>query len=123
MIGAVGFAPLCFSVVRAAPPPRIRIGQIGTAHAHASGKTDAMRKSTEFEFVGVVEPDPVHRARAEQNRTYAGVSWLTEEQLLNTPGLRAVTVETAGEKTFAFTPAHDLAVQETVLLASGLSFG
>jgi predicted dehydrogenase len=78
----------------AAKPPRIRIGQIGTAHAHAAGKMDAMRQSTEFEVVGIVEPDAGRRAAAAKNKTYAGLKWMTEEQLLNTPGLQAVAVET-----------------------------
>ncbi len=77
-----------------APPPRIRIGQIGTGHAHASGKMDTMRASTEYEVVGCVEPNPERRAKAEKTRTYTGVTWMTEEQLLNTPGLQAVAVET-----------------------------
>lgn len=94
-VGAAGVAPLTFSIAGAATPPKILIGQIGTGHAHASGKTEAIRKSAEYELVGVVEPDPANRARAEQNKVYAGVKWITEEELLNTPGLQAVAVETA----------------------------
>lgn len=75
-------------------PAKIRIGQIGTAHAHAGGKMEAMRKSAEYEVVGAVEPDAKLRAAAEKSATYAGVPWMTEEQLLATPGLRAVAVET-----------------------------
>lgn len=89
---AASLAPF---VARAAGKPRIRIGQIGTAHAHASGKMDTMRASADFEVVGVVEPDAERRARLQDSKTYAGVSWMTEEQLLNTPGLQAVAVETA----------------------------
>lgn len=77
-----------------ATPSRIRIGQIGTGHAHAGGKLDAIRKSAEFELVGLVEPDPARRAAAEKSSAYAKVPWMTEEQLLNTPGLQAVAVET-----------------------------
>lgn len=79
---------------RAGDSPKIRIGQIGTGHAHAGGKMETIRKSAEFELVGVVEPDPQRRARAEKSPTYAGVPWMSEEQLLNSPGLQAVTVET-----------------------------
>jgi predicted dehydrogenase len=75
-------------------PPRIRIGQIGTGHAHAGGKMDALRKSEEYEVIGIVEPDPARRAAAEKSKTYAGLPWMTEEQLLNTAGLQAVAVET-----------------------------
>ena len=36
---------------------RIRVGQIGTKHAHAAGKMSTLRKYDElFEVVGVVEP-------------------------------------------------------------------
>ena len=39
---------------------KIRIGMIGTRHAHASGKIKAIRdQSDTFELVGVVENDPV----------------------------------------------------------------
>lgn len=77
-----------------AKPTKLRIGQIGTAHAHAAGKMDTMRSSAEFEVVGIVEPDAQRRATAETSKTYAGLTWMTEEQLLNAPGLQAVTVET-----------------------------
>lgn len=53
-----------------------------------------MRASPDFEVVGIVEPDPQRRAAAEASRTYADLTWMTEEQLLDTEGLRAVAVET-----------------------------
>lgn len=74
--------------------PKIRIGQIGTGHAHAAGKLGTIRNMADFEFVGIVEPDPERRAAAEKTSAYAGVNWLTEEQLLNITGLQAVAVET-----------------------------
>ena len=80
--------------LRAAGSTKIRIGQIGTAHAHAGGKMDTIRQSADFELVGVVEPDAERRGRAEKTPTYAGVPWMTEEQLLSAPGLQAVAVET-----------------------------
>ncbi len=81
--------------VRAADTAPIRIGQIGTGHAHASGKIETLRKSRDFEFVGVCEPEAKLRAAAEKSEAYRGVAWLTEEQLLATPGVQAVAVETA----------------------------
>jgi predicted dehydrogenase len=89
-------AGLGATIVRAqeAKPPRIKVGQIGTGHAHAGGKMDAMRKSAEYEVVGIVENDPARRAAAEKTKVYQGLPWLTEEQLLNTPGVQAVAVET-----------------------------
>ena len=72
---------------------RIRIGQIGTTHAHAT-KLAVYRQSADYEVVGVVEPDLARRAQAEQKEAFRGVTWMTTEQLLNQPGLQAVLVET-----------------------------
>jgi predicted dehydrogenase len=74
---------------------KVKIGQIGTGHAHAGGKMDGLRRlNDEFEVVGIVESDPERRRLAERQGVYRGLRWLTEEQLLNTPGLEAVVVET-----------------------------
>src|SRR5437868_15455494 len=73
--------------------PRIRIGQIGVGHAHAT-KLAAYRKSPDYEVVGIVEPDDGLRKRAEVLPAFKDLPWLTREQLLNTPGLQAVLVET-----------------------------
>lgn len=77
-----------------AKPPKIRIGQIGTGHAHAFGKMETMRASEHFEVAGVVEPDERRRASLGASKTYAGIPVMTEEELLNAPGLQAVAVET-----------------------------
>ncbi|WP_182864935.1 Gfo/Idh/MocA family protein [Rhodopirellula sp. JC639] len=82
-------------VCKAAEQPRIRIGQIGTKHAHASGKLAAILKFPEtYELVGVVEPDAERRAALSERDPYRGVNWMTEAELLSTPGLQAVAVET-----------------------------
>ncbi len=78
----------------AASKPRIKIGQIGTRHAHAGGQLAALRKCDDFEVVGIVEPDEEQRRRAEKSPDFAGLRWMTEEELLNTTGLQAVAVET-----------------------------
>jgi predicted dehydrogenase len=75
------------------PPPRIKIGQIGVGHAHAT-KLSAYRRSQDYEVVGIVEPDARLREEAKSKETYSGLPWMTREQLLNVPGLRAVLVET-----------------------------
>ena len=71
---------------------RIKIGQIGVGHAHASGIIEALRNLPEvYELVGVVEeesPEWPHPA------AYEGLKRLTEDELLATPGLQAVAVET-----------------------------
>jgi predicted dehydrogenase len=73
--------------------PPIRIGQIGVGHAHA-GKLSVYRASPDYEVVGIVEPDAELRKRAETQAPYRELPWMTQEQLLDTPGLQAVLVET-----------------------------
>ncbi|MFZ4765924.1 MAG: Gfo/Idh/MocA family protein [Roseimicrobium sp.] len=73
---------------------KIKIGQIGTRHAHAGGQLAALRSVADFEVVGVVEQDEARRRRARNDDAYAGLPWLTEEQLFKIPGLQAVAVET-----------------------------
>jgi len=73
---------------------RIKIGQIGVGHAHAEGKIAALRESPDYDVVGVVEPDPELRHAAQGRANYRDLLWMTQEQLLNTPGLKAVAVET-----------------------------
>ena len=73
---------------------KIKIGQIGTGHAHASGKMATYRQSPDFEVVGVVENDPALKERAQAAAVYRDLPFLTTEELLNTPGLQAVAVET-----------------------------
>ncbi len=73
----------------------IRIGQIGTKHAHAAGQMETMRKlSQQYQVVGCVEPDAEHQQRVANLPAYQGITWLTEQQLVSTPGLAAVAVET-----------------------------
>lgn len=74
---------------------RIKVGQIGTAHAHAAGKMATLRKLSEhYEVVGIAEPNPDRRRKMKSHSAYRGLKWLSEEQLLNTAGLQAVAVET-----------------------------
>ncbi len=73
--------------------PRIKIGQIGVAHAHST-KLAVYRRSPDYEVVGIVEPDAALAKRIETTPAFKGVPLLTREQLFNTPGLQAVLVET-----------------------------
>lgn len=74
-------------------PPRIKIGQIGVGHAHAS-KLGVYRASSDYEVVGIVEEDAELRQRSQTQEVYRGLTWMSREQLLSTPGLQAVLVET-----------------------------
>lgn len=81
-------------ISRAAGRP-IPVGQIGTQHAHASGKLATIRQFPElFELVGVVEPDTAERDRLSRQAPYQGVPWVSEEDLLGRAGVLAVAVET-----------------------------
>lgn len=88
--------------------PRIRVGQIGVAHGHAT-KISVYRDSEDYEVVGIVEPDAALRAKAESEKAYQDLPWITQEQLLNVPDLQVVLVETA--------PRHSLDVAEACVAA------
>ena len=74
---------------------RIKVGQIGVGHAHAGGKMATFRKLVDhYQVIGIVEPDEELRRKWQDHPIYRGLTWMTEEQLLNEPGLKAVAVET-----------------------------
>ena len=92
---AAGVATLAVPRVHAAEPPRskIKLGQIGVGHAHAT-KLEVYRRSDDYEVVGIVEPDKELRERAAAVAAYRDLPWMTEDELLGVPGLQVVTVET-----------------------------
>lgn len=76
---------------------RIKIGQIGVCHEHASGKIRTLRLLPEvFDIVGVVDDRETSapKAAGDNLTPYEGLPWLTEAELFATPGLDAVVVET-----------------------------
>lgn len=81
-------------IARAKGSP-IRIGQIGTRHAHAAGKLATIRKFPElFELAGVAEPDSGQRSRVASQGAFQGISWVSEEELLAQPSVTTIAVET-----------------------------
>lgn len=94
-----GSVPLTLARAEAQSPspaparPRIKIGQIGVGHAHAS-KLAVYRQSPNYEVVGLVEPNEALRMRAESQAPFRDLPWMTQEQLLNQPGVEAILVET-----------------------------
>ncbi len=96
ILGAASAVPLLAKASRADEQEKkapIRIGQIGVGHAHAS-KLSVYRASPDYEVVGIVEPDAELRARAATQAPYRDLPWMTRDQLLATPGLQAVLIET-----------------------------
>ncbi|MBQ3080158.1 MAG: Gfo/Idh/MocA family oxidoreductase [Clostridia bacterium] len=72
----------------------IKIAQIGIGHNHAEAAMRTMRKFPEyFEIVGVAEDDPVWYEKRKDWAPYQGIKFMTEDELLSTPGLEAVCVE------------------------------
>ncbi|MFN5804128.1 MAG: Gfo/Idh/MocA family protein [Opitutia bacterium] len=77
---------------------KVRIAQVGTSHAHASGKMDALRSLADlYDVVGIAEPVEGRRAKAEAVKSYAGLRWMPEDELLSDRSLEAVVVETTLE--------------------------
>ena len=83
--------------VRGAEPAghRVKVALVGTAHSHALGKLAALLRLPDlYEVVGIVEPDEQRRQTLARQVEFAAIPLLTEEQLLNVPGIQAVLVET-----------------------------
>ena len=91
--GVVGAVAGCGLSGAADTQRPIRVGQMGVGHAHAN-KLAVYQESPDYEVVGVVEPDEELRQKAMADPTFRQVKWVSEEQLLNTPKLDVVLVET-----------------------------
>lgn len=105
-------AALAAGLASAAQPrekPRIKVGQIGVGHAHAT-KLGVFRQSPDYEVVGIVEHDSELRMRAEKLPAFQGLTWMSQEQLLNVAGLQLVLVETR---------VRDLLATAEVCIAAG----
>lgn len=72
---------------------RIKVGQIGVGHPHAS-KLSVYRASPDYEVVGIVEPDEALKKSAMSQPVYSDLKWMTRDELLNIKDLDAVLVET-----------------------------
>lgn len=76
------------------PDRRIRVGQIGTKHGHASGKLATVQKYPNvFELVGVVENDREQQRRARNDKAYKDVAWMLQDDLLGDDKLDLVLIE------------------------------
>jgi predicted dehydrogenase len=97
LLAGLALAP--FSQLMAADTPaRIRIAQIGTSHAHASGKMDALRSLPDlYDVVGFAEPIVARQAAAQKVKSFAGLKYLTEAEILADPTIRVVVIETTLE--------------------------
>ncbi len=73
---------------------KVKIAQYGIAHAHASGKTDAMERNPDVEFCGVFEPDPGIRADQGKAGVYKDIHWFkSKDEMLKDPSIVCIAVE------------------------------
>ncbi|MBM4082712.1 MAG: gfo/Idh/MocA family oxidoreductase, partial [Planctomycetes bacterium] len=72
---------------------RIRVGLVGTSHAHAAGKLAVLKQSPDFDLVGVCEADPAQRASRDKDKLFADVRWVSEEALLSDSSVQLIVVE------------------------------
>ncbi len=74
---------------------RIKVGQIGTKHAHAGGQIHTLRALPDlYEFIGYVEPDEARYKQVAETPVYRGAKRLSEKELFSTSGLQVIAVET-----------------------------
>ena len=74
---------------------RIKIAQIGMAHDHATGKMECVRKFPDvFEIVGIAEENEENMRKYVNLECYRGINVMTIDELLMTPELNAVMIET-----------------------------
>lgn len=77
------------------PPDKLRIAQIGTAHAHAAKKWATARSLPDlFDCIGIWEPDPARRRQVMSEPEYRGARWLDENAIFGDPTISAILVET-----------------------------
>ncbi|MCW5964162.1 MAG: Gfo/Idh/MocA family oxidoreductase [Bryobacterales bacterium] len=72
---------------------RIRTGLWGTEHSHTTGKLKAMQDSPDYEVVGVAESDAAQRAKAEKATAFAGLRWMSEQQMLGDPSIQLIVAQ------------------------------
>ena len=83
---------------------QVKMAQYGIAHAHATGKADAMRRNPDVDFCGVFEPDPEVRARLGKAPVYEGLRWFTSRnEMLEDDSIEAIAAEGWVRDNLAFT--------------------
>jgi predicted dehydrogenase len=102
-LGSALFAQLSAATSSDRP---VKIGFLGGSHSHAKGKVDVVRRSSDFEIVGMWEDDPDLRAEYARD----GIRQVTLDELLNDPSIQVIAVET---------PVRDHARHASMVLEAG----
>lgn len=87
-------------LVDSKPKDKIKVGQIGVGHAHAS-KLAQYRNLPDYDVVGVCESNEDLRRSSADKAPYRDLKWMTQEELLNIDGLQVVLVETEVKNSLA----------------------
>ena len=97
LLAGLAMAPFA-GLLAAEDKPRLRVAQLGTSHAHAAGKMDALRSLPGlYDVVGFAEPIAARQAAAQKAKSFAGLKYLTEAEILADPTIRVVVIETTLE--------------------------
>jgi predicted dehydrogenase len=81
---------------------RLPIAQFGTRHGHAQGKWRALATSPDVEAVGIWEPDPLVRARAQSSEGFAGARWFdSANEVLADASVVAMAIEGRNHESLA----------------------
>ena len=97
LLTGLAMAPFA-GLLAAESKPRLRVAQIGTSHAHAAGNMDALRSLPDlYDVVGFAEPIAGRQAAAQKAKSFAGLKYLTEAEILADPTIRVVVIETTLE--------------------------
>ena len=72
---------------------KIRVGILGTQHGHLRSKLRALRASPDFEIVSAHENDEALQKRIRGEERFAGLKWVSEDDLLTDDSLDVIVVE------------------------------
>lgn len=90
LLGSAATALAALPAFAESNPRRLRLGFLGAAHSHFRGKLPVIRRSPDFELVGVCEEDPANRAQITGD-----IPWVSRAELLRK--CEVVAVESAVE--------------------------
>ena len=73
---------------------RLKLAQYGIAHAHASGKADAMARNPDVDFCGIFEPDEQVLMKQGKASAYKDVHWFkSKEEMLDDDSIVGIAIE------------------------------
>ena len=78
---------------------KIRVAVLGTGHAHALGKIQALRTLPEYELAGICRPDA---DEPNEGEVFRGVRWLSLDEVLQDSSIELVDVESRVERNLQY---------------------